>query len=624
MGEAQLSEGAVNYSLEKRLFGAMVWGEALTRHRHAMRADVFGSIAARKAAGIYIEQYDRLGKPPTLSEVKLVLKADKSVEGELAYNFVVQVGKMPREQTVGLYDEQLEALIRTQHMHTKLSEAAELALVDMDKAQHLVRESMSTVRPMRTKAYTYKDRRAAYKSGNPQGRGKMWRTPYTYMNALLGGGPCAGEVHLIGGDRGTGKTRQLVNLARQHVADGAHVVYITYEMTEDQLHARLDQIITNRHSSEFLDECPHCHGHDDDCPRCDGVGTVPREETMVHLDEELERLHRKGGRIDVYKLSPNAMSMQEIRAFVRALEAKPDVLFVDYDEYVRLVKVHNDIWRDQAEMYKEYVALCEEEQILGYLAAQSVKGGGTGSENADFSGSAGKLDPVSSAWMIKVDKHDRRKVYLKNAKNRFGEDKKTVLLWASRRNGMLLTSEDEDPEQLAVAIEAADAATREILEDTVVAQQIIDHEKRVRAMSEVPREVPVSPAAASEPFVPPPGNTRRFPADWDPLAGLDRFMAKKLQMLGAPVLQRDDLVFLANVSGLEPRALMKRLRDAGWGPRGGSVGMCAPKWVAKLLQLEPGAMPPLVEQIRVHADGVEPYANVIVVGKDLRRECDDV
>lgn len=70
-------------------------------------------------------------------------------------------------------------------------------------------------------------------------RRPVWSTGLAPMDGHLGGGLHAGDLVLLGGPPGTGKTTVALQMARDAVASGGHALYVCFEHTRDQLTDRL-------------------------------------------------------------------------------------------------------------------------------------------------------------------------------------------------------------------------------------------------------------------------------------------------------------------------------------------------------------------------------------------------
>ena len=62
--------------------------------------------------------------------------------------------------------------------------------------------------------------------------GKAWPTGFSPLDAYLSGGVRSGELVLVGGPQGFGKTTWVLQVLRNIVAGGDHGVYFSYEHDE--------------------------------------------------------------------------------------------------------------------------------------------------------------------------------------------------------------------------------------------------------------------------------------------------------------------------------------------------------------------------------------------------------
>jgi replicative DNA helicase len=66
-----------------------------------------------------------------------------------------------------------------------------------------------------------------------------WTTGFATLDTTLGGGLHAGELTLLGGAQGLGKTTLALQMARSIARSGGRAAYVCYEHTEEELLARL-------------------------------------------------------------------------------------------------------------------------------------------------------------------------------------------------------------------------------------------------------------------------------------------------------------------------------------------------------------------------------------------------
>src|SRR3990170_4905359 len=69
--------------------------------------------------------------------------------------------------------------------------------------------------------------------------GRAWPTGFDPLDSYLSGGVRSGELVLVGGPQGFGKTMWVLQALRNMVADGGHGVYFSYEHDEYTVLERL-------------------------------------------------------------------------------------------------------------------------------------------------------------------------------------------------------------------------------------------------------------------------------------------------------------------------------------------------------------------------------------------------
>ena len=69
--------------------------------------------------------------------------------------------------------------------------------------------------------------------------GRVWATGFSPLDSILGGGLRAGDLTLLGGEQGLGKTTFALQMARNVAAGGGDATYVCFEHDEYDLLARL-------------------------------------------------------------------------------------------------------------------------------------------------------------------------------------------------------------------------------------------------------------------------------------------------------------------------------------------------------------------------------------------------
>ena len=156
-------------------------------------------------------------------------------------------------------------------------------------------------------------------------------TGFVPLDDYLGGGLRSGELALLGGPQGLGKTVLALQISRNAVAAGQRATYVCYEHDVDQL---LERLIALEAGEAGGWEAP---GLDDVRRALADVGD-PRP-LAGRLGENgaaaLAALASYGERLQLVRASGARTGVRELRALAQASDGGPSLLVVDY-----LQKVH--------------------------------------------------------------------------------------------------------------------------------------------------------------------------------------------------------------------------------------------------------------------------------------------
>lgn len=173
---------------------------------------------------------------------------------------------------------------------------------------------------------------------------RVWPTGFSLLDNTLGGGLRAGELVLLGGPQGLGKTSFALQVLRHTVATGGQGLLFSFEHDPS--------VLLERFLALEIAEVP---GHDGAPLRLvreameleDASRSLEQRLAMVPGGPEaLASLSSYGSRLSLHRASSRTTTMEEIRSKVLALAAKgdPPLVVVDY-----LQKVSADDARDEEE-----------------------------------------------------------------------------------------------------------------------------------------------------------------------------------------------------------------------------------------------------------------------------------
>lgn len=168
-----------------------------------------------------------------------------------------------------------------------------------------------------------------------------WPTGFTPLDDVLGGGLRAGELTLVGGAQGLGKTTFALQIARNVAAAGGSALYLCYEHREQDVLERLLGMELGLHGgTEAL-----TLGQVRRACALDGASSggllerLGREPTGV---EALQSLTAYAARLHVATVTGTRTGLDDVRDLVRGVGEERPLVVVDYLQKVRVPGDHVD------------------------------------------------------------------------------------------------------------------------------------------------------------------------------------------------------------------------------------------------------------------------------------------
>jgi replicative DNA helicase len=193
--------------------------------------------------------------------------------------------------------------------------------------------SPRTVEAGMTVGEVLRDADRAIRAGSPFAP-RLWPTGFVPLDMYLGGGLRAGELILLGGPQGLGKTTFALQLARNAAAAGYSATYVCYEHGERELLERLlgmeagliagGEAITLSEARAALREERVCEG-----------GLAERLGERGAGAQAVEAIAGYGDRLRLVRAFGSRTGIDELRQLVDASEDRP-VIVVDYLQKVAM------------------------------------------------------------------------------------------------------------------------------------------------------------------------------------------------------------------------------------------------------------------------------------------------
>ena len=165
-----------------------------------------------------------------------------------------------------------------------------------------------------------------------------WPTGFTPLDGVLGGGLRAGELTLVGGAQGLGKTTFALQIARNVAAAGGSALYVCYEHREQDVLERLLGLELGLHGgAEALTLAEVRRACAVDGSSGGLLERLGREPTGV---EALQALSAYAPRLHVATVTGTRTGLDDVRHLVHEVGAERPLVVVDYLQKVRVPGDH--------------------------------------------------------------------------------------------------------------------------------------------------------------------------------------------------------------------------------------------------------------------------------------------
>jgi archaellum biogenesis ATPase FlaH len=242
------------------------------------------------------------------------------------------------------------------------------------------------------------------------------------LNQLTQGGFGAGDLGIVFGNPGGGKSWMMVAMAAHAVKMGYNVVYYTLELGQDYVGKRFDCYFT---------------GHS-------------IEEVQHHRPEVESIVEGLAGKLVVKEYPPKAASVATLKAHLQKCidaDIKPDMVVIDYIDYLRPPSKKFTERKDEIDdMYVACKGLAKEFKVV-VLSPSQVNRMGAKDDIIEGDKAAGSYDKIMVAdFCLSLSRKKEDKVHgtgrVHVMKNRYGMDGMTFGAKIDTNNGHIELTED--------------------------------------------------------------------------------------------------------------------------------------------------------------------------------------
>jgi archaellum biogenesis ATPase FlaH len=230
-------------------------------------------------------------------------------------------------------------------------------------------------------------------------------TPWPVLNEILDGGMSAGDLGILIGNAGSGKSWVLTSLGLHALKMNKNVLHFTLELSEEYTSKRYDARLTGINSANL----------------------------KYHVDEVEESIKKHiKGKLSIKFYPTKSVTVNTLRSVIEKailINRKPDLIIVDYGDLIKSdnpAAIRAGSYHESGTIYEELRGLAGEFQVPVWTASQSHRGSGekdiiTGEDVSDSYKKIMIADFVVSISRKTADKlQDTARWHI--IKNRYGVD----------------------------------------------------------------------------------------------------------------------------------------------------------------------------------------------------------
>lgn len=251
-------------------------------------------------------------------------------------------------------------------------------------------------------------------------------TPWPHINDLLMGGLGGGDLGIIFGNPGGGKSWMLTNMGAQAIKEKKNVCHYTLELSEDYMGKRYDSIFTGIDVQKIHD----------------------------HRDEIKEVVEGLQGKLIIKEFPMGKASISSIESHIQKctdLGYRPDLIIIDYVDLLKSKRKSVDRKDEIDDIYVSVKGLARELKLPIWTVSQVNRAGAKDGviEGDKAAGSYNKMMIADFAVSLSRKRQDKvngtGRVHI--MKNRYGIDGMTYRATINTSNGQIAVEDKEMSEE---------------------------------------------------------------------------------------------------------------------------------------------------------------------------------
>lgn len=359
----------------------------------------------------YYEQYHT---SPTIESLSIeVKKVENEVLKIALTESLREAYKAADAQDIEYIEKEFSDFCSNQQMKKAIMTSVDLLnMGDFDGIRNLINSALKSTEDKNIGHAYEKDVEQRYREDDRNPIPFPWKT----FNDLTQGGSGKGDLVLIFGNPGGGKSWATIAYGAYAILKGYNVLHYTLELSEGYVGRRYDAVLSG----------------------------IDVDKTELHKTKIQEIMDKIPGKLRIKEYPPKRASFDIIRAHIRQLESledfKPDMIIIDYLDYVK-TKSRIDRKAEIDDVYVEAKSLAKELGIPVISPSQANRGGAR-ADIIEGDNAAGSYDKIMIGDIL-ISLARSKKDKIKGTgrwhimKNRYGADGLTFASKINTANGKI-------------------------------------------------------------------------------------------------------------------------------------------------------------------------------------------
>jgi replicative DNA helicase len=380
-----------------------------------------------------IKYYDKYHTNVSMDVLKVELQKVENEVLQLSIKEQLKLAYEASDEDLKYVQEEFSNFCKNQQLKKALLKSVDLLKIgDYESIKFIVESAMKSGQDKNIGHEYLKDVESRYREDNRT----VIPTPWAKFNDLTQGGIGNGDLGLIFGSPGGGKSWCLVSLGAYAVSLGYNVLHYTLELGEDYVAKRYDAFFTR----------------------------IPVNTITQHREQVEETINRLPGKLIVKEYPIGVATTSTLESHIQKSEnlgVKPDLIIIDYIDLLSTKKRSSDRKGELDHIYRSIKGLARQLNLPIWSVSQ-VNRAGARDEIVEGDKAAGSYDKIMiSDVCISLSRQRQDKVNgtgrFHIMKNRYGIDGLTFKVKADTSTGHFEVTEYDESEETTASTPSAPA-----------------------------------------------------------------------------------------------------------------------------------------------------------------------